>query len=522
MTGRVFFGSVIVGFWLLGTPALAADPNAELAEKIRQVINRPEYGQSHWGILVADAKTGEPLFAKNPEKLFTPASTTKLYSCAAALTAFGANHRFVTPVYAIGKIDDGELQGDLILVGRGDFTLGGRTKPDGTLAFRDNDHTYANSGLGEAELTDTDPVAGLNELAKQVKKAGIKRIRGEVKVDDRFFPPGPSSGSGPDFITSVMVNDNVLDLIISPGDKPGEPAKFQIKPETEYYQIDFDVMTGKKDSGTSVTLEPVGTRQFMIRGSIAVNAKPTVRIYPVDDPNSYSRTLFIEALRRNGIRVDAPLARLSNGGLPPLSVYEDLEPVAKLESLPFSELIKVILKVSHNLYASGLPILLATKAGKRTQGEGLVEQGKLLKELGVDAETISFGGGAGGAQADCITPRATVQLLQGMAKQPYWEQFKAGLPSLGVDGTLASSVASDSPAKGKVSAKTGTLIWFDFLNGQALLRSKALAGTTTTASGREVHFAIFVNDVHLPKGVTSKREGEALGEIAEMIYLHAK
>src|SRR5262249_41621866 len=157
------------------------------------------------------------------------------------------------------------------------------------------------------------------------------------------------------------------------------------------------------------------------------------------------------------------------------------------------------LKVSHNLYASTLPLLLAAKHKKRTLGEGLRLQGKELADLGVDVGTISFGGGAGGANADFVTPRATVQLLQAMSKRPDYAVYRDALPVLGVDGTLAEAVAADSPARGKVQAKTGTLSWADLVNDRPLLRSKALAGTVTTASGRTLFLALFVNDVPLPR-----------------------
>jgi D-alanyl-D-alanine carboxypeptidase/D-alanyl-D-alanine-endopeptidase (penicillin-binding protein 4) len=95
------------------------------------------------------------------------------------------------------------------------------------------------------------------------------------------------------------------------------------------------------------------------------------------------------------------------------------------------------------------------------------------------------------------------------------------LPVLGIDGTVSKVVPPGSPARGKVRAKTGTLGWFDTFNDRSLLRSKALAGTMTTAAGRPLVFAMFVNDVPLPPGVDSTREGRVLGHLCEIIYQHA-
>ena len=128
------------------------------------------------------------------------------------------------------------------------------------------------------------------------------------------------------------------------------------------------------------------------------------------------------------------------------TAYDKLTKVAAFTSPPFKDAITVTLKVSHNLYASTLPCLVAASKGFTTAEAGLREQRKILKDLGVDVNQVSFGGGAGGAPADHVTPRATVQLLQGMAKRPEWEAYKAALPVLGVDGTLAD-VVDESTAR---------------------------------------------------------------------------
>ena len=111
-------------------------------------------------------------------------------------------------------------------------------------------------------------------------------------------------------------------------------------------------------------------------------------------------------------------------------------------------------------------------------------------------------------------------MLRALARQPEYPALNAGLPVLGVDGTLATSVGAASPARGNVRAKTGTLWWEDTLNGRGLLRSKALAGTMTTAGGKKLVFAMFVNDVPLPVGVTPTREGKVLGRLCEILYEH--
>ncbi len=253
-----------------------------------------------------------------------------------------------------------------------------------------------------------------------------------------------------------------------------------------------------------------------------MESKPLVRIWPVDEPTAFARALFIESLRRNGITVNASPYAKPAVELPPRDAYSKMTRVASFTSPPFSEVIKVTLKVSHNLYASTLPLLIAQKQGQGDIPAGLRWQRQFLHDLGVPVETISFGGGAGGANSDCTSPRATVKLIQEMSKRKDYTAWHAGLPILGVDGTLDDVVPPSSPAKGKVHAKTGTLSWYDAMNSRLLLRSKALAGTATTADNRELFFAMFVNDVPLPAGVTVQREGKVMGKLCEAIFEAAK
>ena len=512
---------------LLAFVAVPLAASERLESEIGTVIKSAEFKQAHWGILVVDLVTGQPVYELNPDHLFAPASVTKLFSTAAALDSLGADYRFQTPIYRRGEVDAaGVLHGDLILVASGDLSMGGRTTSDGKIAFTNSDHTYANGG-DQGELTEPDPLTGLNDLARQVAQAGIKRVKGEVLVDDRLFDKGSGTGSGPRRLTPIMVNDNLIDLIITPSES-GSPAKVTWRPQSALVQVDARVETVAAGEAVSTSIRSGSGHGILISGKIPVGHKPLVRVFEVSDAAAFARGLLIEALGRAGVAADAsPFADQSQGqsqghssaALPAREDVSKLPRVALLISPPFSESIRLILKVSHNLHASTLPLLLAAHQHKRTLDEGLRVQHDVLRRLGVDVDTISFGGGAGGAAADLVTPRATIQLLRHMTTRSDAPVYHAALPILGVDGTLSEVVGHDSPARGKVFAKTGTYFLDNTMNNRILMTSKALAGMMTTATNRKLAIALFVNNVHLEKAGDTARVGKTLGKICEIIYL---
>jgi serine-type D-Ala-D-Ala carboxypeptidase/endopeptidase (penicillin-binding protein 4) len=512
-----------------GEPPSASGPDA-LSHRVATVLETPSYRNGHWGILVVDGKTGQTVYERNADHLFAPASVTKLFSTTAALVELGPNYRFVTPLVRHGEVDvKGTLHGDVILVAQGDLCLGGRTGPDGALVFKDDDHTYSGGNL-RSEVVSTDPLAGLEHLSREVQAAGIKEITGDVIVDDRLFAPATSTGSGPRRISPILVNDNVIDVLAEPASNAGEPARVRLLPESRFATMDAQVATSASGQAPSLEVRAIGPRRFTVRGKLPVGHARVVKIYEVEEPASFARTLLIEAMRRRGIQVAAsPLGENAPASLPHRSDVAKLPKLAEYTSPPFREYIRVILKVSHNLHASTLPLLLAARHGERTLTVGLKRQGEILKSLGIPPGTISFGGGAGGDRADLATPRATVTLLRAMAGRPEFSALDTALPILGRDGTLARAVAVDSPARGHARAKTGTYFVENDLDGTVVLTSKAMAGYLETASGRSLVFAAFVNNVPLdaprPGRSVSDATAEAgrlLGKLCEVFYDDSK
>jgi D-alanyl-D-alanine carboxypeptidase/D-alanyl-D-alanine-endopeptidase (penicillin-binding protein 4) len=156
------------------------DAQGELGPEVSKIMTSSSYRYGEWGYLEVDPLDGRTVRALGPpDRLYIPGSSTKLFSVSAALDDLGFDHRFKTPVYAQGSVKDGTLSGNLVLVASGDLTMGGRTTPDGAVAYTSVDHTYANDVPG-ATLTPEDPLAGLEEIAEQVRGSGIERVDGNV------------------------------------------------------------------------------------------------------------------------------------------------------------------------------------------------------------------------------------------------------------------------------------------------------------------------------------------------------
>lgn len=464
-----------------GDGALGAVPG--LPDAAHEVMSQPQYAQGRWVMTVADLDTGEVLIDLDGEKLIEPGSFVKTYTMGAAWLRWGPDHRIITPVKRLGEVSGSTLAGDLVLVGKGDITLGGRTSADGTVSFTDFDHNDANP-LPGATLTNEDPLAGLDQLAAQVKQSGIDTVTGGVIVDDRLFQ-GELAGEP---ITPIVVNQNLIDVLVTPG-APGEPASVQLTPAVAPWQVVGEVMTVEAGAETAVA-DPQSLRpgEITVSGTIAADSDPVLKVQMLADPATFARTAFIEALGRAGVSVGAdPLAVNSTAALPEPAAVDALPSVAEFESLPLAEQATYVMKISYNRGAETYVCLLGVAAGSECAG-GMPEIGRIWAEEGLDTTRIGLIDGSG-LNGNYVTAANGVALQRILAERPDFDRWRATLPVLGVDGSLAE-VQSDSPAAGRVFAKTGTLMGGDFLNGRFRLNSKALGGVMEAASGRTLAFTV--------------------------------
>jgi PBP4 family serine-type D-alanyl-D-alanine carboxypeptidase len=508
----------------IGASSVAAQAPAPrtFADVVQQVINRPVYRHAMFGIEIYSLDTQKCLFALNGDKLFTPGSTTKLLTEGTALQLFGPDYRFHTFLYRSGEVDgQGELKGDLVLVASGDPNLSNRLQPDGSLAFADEDHSYGGPG---SRLIPGDPLVVINDFARQIAAAGIKRVHGNVAVDVSLFPEGQRELGTNVVISPITVNDNVIDVTIEPGPTDGGLAKLTYSGAVPYIHFENRIVTvaGKSSLNDPQTIENAdGTETVVLSGAVAHTSGPIIYGYPVTSPSHFAAAALTAALAADGVQVKGKSETVTDSAKY-RNFYQKQYQVAEHVSAPLAEEVKVTLKVSQNLHASMTPYVLGAVMGKATAkiGEkGFALEHDFLTKAGLDLSGASQADGAGGAASAYYTPDFMVHYLAYMAQQPSFPVFKKALPILGKDGTLAE-IQTDSSAAGHVFAKTGTFDAIDLLNMQAMLVGKGLAGYTTTVDGQHLAFALFANHVALPADRESlTMAGQALGEIAAAAYL---
>lgn len=503
--------------------AIHAQSPDTLESRIQKIIARPEFAHSNFGIKFLDLDTGKVVYSLNADKLFVPASTTKLLTEGTVLAKLGADFRFHTSIYRTGPIDKhGTLKGDLILVASGDPNLSNRIQVDGTLAFVDEDHSYLGPALPG------DPLAVIKDFAKQIVAKGIRKIAGNVYVDASLMPDDAREGGTDVVMSSIIVNDNLVDFLGKPGAKPGDPVDFTITPQTSYVHFTNKILTGAANSKLIIAASdpspnPDGSINVILSGSIAASSGPQTAAFPVPSPTQFATAALSDALRAASVEIKPKKSDDSIKDFSPYAkFYKPENQVAEHVSPPLSEDVRITLKVSQNLHAAMGPFylgLLLAKDSKDPLRAGFKIEHAFLTEAKLDLSSASQGDGAGGDWADLFSPEFMCSYLAYWKTRPDFPLLFQGLPILGKDGTLAK-IQVDNPAAGHVFAKTGTFSSEDKLNSRLMLNGKGLAGFVMTKSGKTLALAAYVNHTSLSNDpeIAQTVAGQALGEIAASAY----
>jgi serine-type D-Ala-D-Ala carboxypeptidase/endopeptidase (penicillin-binding protein 4) len=470
-------GAVVV--MLIAAAQAAA---ASLSQAIPRVVNAtPSARNAFWGIQVMDLASGKVLYSRNADRLFVPASNAKLFTLALALARLGPDYRFETRVLADAAPGaEGRLRGALRLAGGGDPNLSARPIP-----YRPN----SKSG---------DPLGPMEQLADQVVAHGVKRVDGGIVGDDTWYvwEPYPEGWAVDDTqydygapVSALSFNDNELTVTVRPGLRAGDIAQLTLEPALESFVIDNRVRTTAPGIPRQIHSEHIpGSRQVRFWGTIPVRDGGDEVSLAVADPADYAARALRRALEERGVLVEGGIqVRHRFAGEPPLdNTRLDVE-LARRESAPLLEDLRVTAKVSQNLHAE--LALRAVARARRSEGSreaGLQEMQTFLSEIGIAPNSDHFADGSGLSRLDLVTPASVVRLLRFMYDSPQRQDWIGLMPVGGQDGTLQSRLGG-VPAADRIHAKTGTLTHVSALSGYAQRRN-----------GSWVAFSILVNNDNGP------------------------
>ncbi len=422
-----------------------------LAKKIDELIEKSEFANARWGIFAVSLKDGRVIVARDAQKLFNPASAQKILTAIVALEKLGADFRWQTRVLAEKQIEDGNLNGDLILFGQGapDFST-----------------------------------QGVENLVNQLQAKGLKRVKGNIIGDESYFK-GDEIGEGWSWndlqwyygaqASALTINFNQVKVSL-------ENGKPKVEPSTDYVQFSGDVKPAENGEPDAVGLKrDLAQNNVYIYGS----GKNLDARVAVENPALWSAKILKEALEKKGIAVEGD-AKSANWKTENKPNVENANPLASIESQTLGEIVRRMNKDSVNLYAELILRTLGKKFGsdapdenpraQKTRGDDAAGVSVIKKWLAASGvtfqETESIKDGSGLSRLNFVTPETLGRALVAASQMLAAETFKNSLPVAGTDGTLGGRLRN---VRGKILGKTGSIMYVNSLAGYAKNERETLA-----------------------------------------------
>lgn len=440
-----------------GSPAAAPAPHRGRGEPglvgvIDPLVADKALVGAQISLVVERVSGGSPLYALNPGLRLHPASNTKIITTAAALEILGPAYRWRTDLAVTGYADG--VAEAAYLIGRGDPRF-----------------------VSES----------LWKLVDDARVAGLKRVKGDLVVDDTWFTadrmaPGFDdkdqdaayrAASG-----AMSLNFNSVSISIAPGAEVGQPPVVSIRPDSGHIEVEVTATTTERGrerlkvhakawkGRTKVT---VGGRMPRKHRGLTVRRR-------IDNPPLYAGHAAKLFLERAGITVEG---EVRVGPAP-----KERRRLARLYSPNLAAAVIDVNKLSNNFMAETLVRTLGKekgKAGDWTAG-GQVVRGWLDKAVGL-RPGYRYVNGSGLFGQTGFSGRDMVSVLRHMRRRPLpMPEFEASLAIAGVDGTLRRRMRPIDD--GRIRAKTGTL------DGVI-----CISGYVTFADGTPGVFSFLANDM---------------------------
>jgi D-alanyl-D-alanine carboxypeptidase/D-alanyl-D-alanine-endopeptidase (penicillin-binding protein 4) len=453
-----------------------------LQQRLNRLLDAPPFNRATWNIYAQDDR-GRVLVNHNGDRLSVPASNTKLVVAATATVLLPVDFRPRTSLYTNGTLTAGELQGDLVLYGRGDPTWSERCYTIDTLAPGGCDSTWT----------------ALDAIADSLRARGVKRITGRIVGDGSYFEPTITHWNWGSFdlnwwyaapVSGLGFHDNSVDFQITPGPFVDASPVISWNPDLNLFTFENRARTVAADSGSTIGdnfFRKPGTLDIWAEGTVALGRTPWIESFALPDPNLYAARALATSLRRKGIAVEGGAASTVDS-----LAYRTLRccgnPTVEYRGRPLPDIVFPILNVSQNWFAEMLLKILAREVGDTgSWAKGLdVEKRFLIDSVKIDSTAFSLEDGSGLAAGNLMAPHAFVQLLAYMYRHPKRAPFLAALPRAQQRGSLLRRFQR-TPLEGRVLAKTGSID-----------RVNTLSGYIEKADGHVITFSIQANAHAVP------------------------
>jgi serine-type D-Ala-D-Ala carboxypeptidase/endopeptidase (penicillin-binding protein 4) len=466
------------------TPAITG-----LSNDLERLVTSSGWNGDQWSVLVVSLDKGDTLFAHGADTHLAPASGLKLFTTAAALYYLGPSFRYSTFLLADGKIENGVLNGDLVVYGTGDPSFSGR--------FGRRDAIW-------------------QAFADTLTALGVKEVRGNLIGDASYFA-GRGAGTGwqADYIgasyaapaSALSYAENIATVEVKPREV-GQPPYVGVVDGADEITVVNHAQTVARGRSFIHVARASYDAPLEVRGQISRAATSIQRTVPIADPAEYAASVFKKILQTKGITVTGETKSVTNANESPVTgrmvfapAIEQQQPVRVLaihESPPLQKILEIVNKKSHNLMAEQT---LRT-VGRVALGEGSIAAGEkavvqlLSREIGEAPEGFKMDDGSGLSVLDRASARNFVQLLSFMAKSPMFDSYWETLPEAGVPNGLRRMHGTS--AAGNLRAKTGTID-----------NVSSLSGYVRSQNGERLAFSIISNNV--PSTWRAKRIEDAIG-----------
>ncbi len=434
-------------------PLVHASDMTRLPPAVMRALSQSGVPAQNVSMFVADVATNEVLVELNGDTPRTPASTIKVLTSFVALDMLGPVYTWKTHAYIDGRLANGVLDGDLILVGEGD-------------PYMTIERWWA--------------------FVRELRELGLERIKGDIVIDNTYF--APATGSRGDFDgqphrsynvlpDALLVNFQTSRFTIVP-DSTGNRPQIVVNPLPANLQVKNRVKLGHgrcrgPNRSVSFIAQEETASEIVVAGTLAPTCGRYSATRAIMSAPEFAYGTFRTLWTESGGTID--------GGPRIAKRSVEARHFHTFGSVPLSEVIRLINKFSNNVMARHLLLTLgAEKFGPpATPESGADAINDWLASRSIDIPGLYVENGSGLSRNERITARGLGEVLEVAWRSPYMPEFAASLPLAAMDGTLRNRFAG---LQGRLRLKTGRI---DDVS--------ALAGFVHAASGKTFVLVVIIN-----------------------------